>query len=240
MSKKITVKTPNTGTDEYVLGEGITDVGRRQDCAITLDDSAASGRHANFIVVLDDAFIEDCGSSNGTYINIEQNQDKISRVQRLKHNDAITIGTNVLTYSDEIDANIDAGFSKDAVYFPTSPATAAAIAKIAEQSVDITDTVLGVPANGWGNAAIGSLTIAGKVGNGNNLNLARNLVALGRPGKQLAAISRWPQGYFISHIGSDGDGKRYPLLNSEPVPSSVRLCNNDKINLVGLELVFNI
>lgn len=72
MTKKITVKNPNgTDTGEYVLGENITGAGRRQDCTIVLDDSAASGRHANFIVVLDDVFVEDCGSSNGVYVNVE-------------------------------------------------------------------------------------------------------------------------------------------------------------------------
>ena len=239
MNKKIIVSKGNEPASEHVLNEGVTSIGRRKDCTITIDDSASSGRHANFITVLDDVFVEDCGSSNGTYVGTQDDKKKISRL-RLQHNDIVTIGTHAITYLDETSAGLDADFCKAAMYLPGSPAAAAAIIKIAEQTVDAVDQVLGVPAGGWGNAPEGRLTLTGTVANGKVLRLCRNVVALGNPKQQLAAISRWPHGYFISHIGSDRDGKRYPLLDSEPVSASAKLCNNSKINLVGLEMVFNI
>ena len=237
--KKIIISKGDAPPREHALSEGTASIGRRKDCTITIEDSASSGRHANFITVLDDVFVEDCGSSNGTYVGTQKDRKKISRT-RLQHNDVITIGTHTITYADEVSADLDPDFCKAAVYLPTSPAAAAAIIKIAEQTVDAHNQTLSVPQGGWGSAPEGTLTLTGKVANGKKIKLTRSVVAIGNPRQQLAAVSRWQHGYFLSHIGSDRDGKRYPLLDSEPVPTAAKLCNNSKINLVGLELVFNI
>jgi len=54
-------------------------------------------------------------------------------------------------------------------------------------------------------------------------------------------ISRRPQGYFITHIESDGDGKRYPVVNGEPIgPKAHLLKNNDLIELAGIKMEFTL
>ena len=56
----------------YVLGEGGTVAGRADDVDIFLGDVTVSRHHARFVI--DDAAlsVEDLGSTNGTYVNMER------------------------------------------------------------------------------------------------------------------------------------------------------------------------
>ena len=64
---------------------------------------------------------------------------------------------------------------------------------------------------------------------------------LGKPGTQVAVISRRPQGYFLTHIESDGDGKRYPLVNGEAIgPKAYQLKDSDMIELAGIKMEFTV
>ena len=56
----------------YVLGEGTTLAGRTDDVAIFLGDVTVSRHHARFIVDEDGLSVEDAGSTNGTYVNLER------------------------------------------------------------------------------------------------------------------------------------------------------------------------
>ena len=56
----------------YVLGEGETLAGRADDVAIFLGDVTVSRHHARFMVEGDRLRVEDLGSTNGTYINMER------------------------------------------------------------------------------------------------------------------------------------------------------------------------
>jgi DNA-binding winged helix-turn-helix (wHTH) protein len=52
---------------ELMTGENL--VGRSVECAIRLDSTDVSRRHARIVVHDDDATIEDLGSTNGTFVN---------------------------------------------------------------------------------------------------------------------------------------------------------------------------
>ena len=66
-------------------------VGRSSSCDLTFDSHMASRKHAQFLEENDKAFVEDLGSSNGTYINREQISGKVEifRGDLLKFGDVL-------------------------------------------------------------------------------------------------------------------------------------------------------
>ena len=54
---------------EYALSKERTLIGRKPHNDIQIDNLAVSGEHAAIITILNDSFIEDLGSTNGTFIN---------------------------------------------------------------------------------------------------------------------------------------------------------------------------
>jgi len=71
----------------YVLGEGATLTGRADDVVIFLGDVTVSRHHCRFIVDDEGLSVEDLGSTNGTYINME----RLERA-RLSPGDEVIIG----------------------------------------------------------------------------------------------------------------------------------------------------
>ncbi len=71
----------------YVLGDGTTIAGRTEDVGIFLGDVTVSRHHARFTVDEEGLSVEDLGSTNGTYVNLER-LDKA----RLNAGDEVIIG----------------------------------------------------------------------------------------------------------------------------------------------------
>jgi hypothetical protein len=73
---------------------------------------------------------------------------------------------------------------------------------------------------------------------GRELELTKTLTTLGRPGVQVAAISRRAEGYFIVHVESGKDGD-FPLVNGSSIgPQARALRDNDVIQLAGVKMGF--
>jgi hypothetical protein len=73
---------------------------------------------------------------------------------------------------------------------------------------------------------------------GRELELTKALTTLGRPGVQVAAITRRSEGYFIVHVDS-GKENDYPLVNGLPIgPQARRLNDNDVVQLAGVKMGF--
>jgi hypothetical protein len=73
---------------------------------------------------------------------------------------------------------------------------------------------------------------------GRELELTKALTTLGRPGIQVAAISRRADGYFIVHVESGKDDD-YPLVNGSSIgPQARSLKDNDVIQLAGVKMGF--
>jgi pSer/pThr/pTyr-binding forkhead associated (FHA) protein len=83
-TKLVVTEGSNAGETVPLSGETVT-LGRGGDSTIRLDDDYVSTRHARFVTNGEEWFIEDMGSTNGTYIGS-------TRVTRAT---AITPGTSV-------------------------------------------------------------------------------------------------------------------------------------------------
>jgi pSer/pThr/pTyr-binding forkhead associated (FHA) protein len=82
------------GARTLKLPEGTLDVGRMADCWLTLDDDLISRYHARFHVSPERVEIEDLGSRNGTYVNGERLDGKVT----LQQADKVRIGREVITF----------------------------------------------------------------------------------------------------------------------------------------------
>jgi hypothetical protein len=73
---------------------------------------------------------------------------------------------------------------------------------------------------------------------GRELELTKALTTLGRPGIQVAAITRRADGYYIVHVES-GTPNDFPLVNGAPIgPQARRLADNDVVTLAGVKMGF--
>lgn len=237
---------------EYPLDKERITIGRKPDNDIQIDNLAVSGKHALVITILDDSFLEDLGSTNGSYVN-----GKLVKKHALKDGDVIAIGKHELKYVNEHATADDDEFEKTMIIKPGSASAAVAAAKAAEQAGAGPVTPAPAPAAapapgasapaaapsapaGSGGMPLGRLTVLNGPIAGKELELTKALVTLGKPGTQVAVISRRPQGYFLTHIESDGDGKRYPLVNGEAIGAKAyQLKDSDLIELAGIKMEFS-
>ena len=234
---------------EYPLDKERTTIGRKPDNDIPIDNLAVSGKHALVITILDDSFLEDLGSTNGTYVN-----GKLIKKHALKDGDVVAIGKHELKYVNEHATADDDEFEKTMIIKPGSASAAVAAAKAAEKAgagpvtpapapapaaAPSTPVATAAPAAAGG-MPLGRLTVLNGPIAGKELELTKALVTLGKPGTQVAVISRRPQGYFLTHIESDGDGKRYPLVNGEAIGAKAyQLKDSDLIELAGIKMEFS-
>ena len=74
------------------LSESGTLLGRNPECSLVLSDDFASGRHARIYPESDGWYLDDLGSTNGTYIGAE----RIGEHVRVEPGTRIRIGRTVL------------------------------------------------------------------------------------------------------------------------------------------------
>ncbi len=73
---------------------------------------------------------------------------------------------------------------------------------------------------------------------GQILPIDKPVTTLGRPGIQIAAIMRKPDGYFLMHIESD-DSVDMPTLNQDTIGDEpVMLQSGDRLNVAGIDVEF--
>ena len=73
---------------------------------------------------------------------------------------------------------------------------------------------------------------------GKELELTKALTTLGRPGVQVAGVTRRAEGYYIVHVDSLEDGN-YPVVNGKRIgPRAQKLEDNDVIELAGVKMGF--
>ena len=74
------------------LGPAGVLIGRNPECALVLDDDFASGRHARLYAQPEGWYVEDLGSTNGTYLDGQ----RLTAAQAVGVGSALRIGRTVL------------------------------------------------------------------------------------------------------------------------------------------------
>src|SRR3954469_9863692 len=75
-------------TDTLKLGDGVTTVGRHDDCQLRIKSSQVSRRHCELFEKKGLLLVKDLGSSNGTYVNGK----KVDGQLVLEPGDELTVG----------------------------------------------------------------------------------------------------------------------------------------------------
>jgi len=282
-------------------------IGRLPDNDVRIDNPAVSGHHSLIINILNDSFLEDLNSTNGTYVN-----GKLIKKHALQHGDVITIGHHQLRFSDHHSADVEQDEFEKTMVIPADQQDADMLAK-AEMAADIaaaaepappespaspppptapaeridvrvempetsaqpepepelapelppepepapapptpapapvaaaapaphTSTAVGIDANAAPTALpMARLQVLSGAFAGRDLELTKALTTLGRPGVQVAAITRRAEGYFVVHVESGEEGD-YPLVNGQPIGAHARrLTDNDVLQLAGVKMGF--
>jgi pSer/pThr/pTyr-binding forkhead associated (FHA) protein len=237
---------------EINLTKERTTIGRKPHNDIQIDNLAVSGEHAVIVTILQDSFLEDLGSTNGTVVNGQSIKKHF-----LQNNDIIELGKYKLKYVNETTAGVAkaADFEKTMVLRPgavkpaAAPAAAASAPPAAAPAPAATkamgDTVAGQapattippasakPASAPQKSA--ALQLLSGANAGKELDLTKPLTTLGKPGVQVAVITRRPQGFFITHV----EGASFPVVNGKPLDAQAHALNDhDVIELAGVKMEF--
>ena len=220
---------------EYNMNKERYTIGRLPDNDIRIDNAAVSGHHSLIINILNDSFLEDLNSTNGTYVN-----GKLIKKHALQHGDVITVGHHQLRFVEDDEAQDE--FEKTMVIQPSARPvekvrTAAEVAENASPSLSATAKSRALTE---GAAALkkAKLQVLSGAFAGRELELSKALTTLGRPGVQVAAITRRSEGFFIVHVDS-GKSDDFPLVNGSPIGAqATRLNDNDVIQLAGVKMGF--
>jgi pSer/pThr/pTyr-binding forkhead associated (FHA) protein len=217
---------------EYNMNKERYTVGRLPDNDIRIDNPAVSGHHSLIINILNDSFLEDLNSTNGTYVN-----GKLIKKHALQHGDVITVGHHQLRFVEDDDAQQDE-FEKTMVIQPSQrPVEKIQAARAAAEEVTATATNVRrqVP-DGAQQVKKAKLQVLSGAFAGRELELTKALTTLGRPGVQVAAVTRRSDGFYIVHVEADKPDN-YPLVNGTPIGAQARrLADNDVIQLAGVKM----
>ena len=212
---KLVVSLDGVVIKEVQITKDKTTLGRRPYNDIVIDNLAVSGEHAVLQMVGADVFIEDLNSTNGTYIN-----GKAIKKQLLTHNDTVEIGKYKIKYL------VDEGGDYEKTMIMRPGATPPAFTPPS-------------PAPGLAGAGAPSQPAVIKVLNGaaagREVALTKVVTTVGKPGVQVASITKRPNGYAFAHV----EGSTRPSVNGVPlVGDSVPLRNGDVIELAGTQMQF--
>jgi hypothetical protein len=84
-------------------------------------------------------------------------------------------------------------------------------------------------------ARLASIQILSGANAGKEMDLTKPLTTLGKPGVQVAVITKRPQGYFITHV----EGASFPVLNGKTLDAQAHPLNDhDIVELAGVKMEF--
>lgn len=241
---------------EFELDKERMTIGRRPSNQIHIDNLAVSGVHAVIVTIGNDSFLEDLNSTNGTTVN-----GKVIKKHVLQHQDVIEFGKYQLKYINESHTVVAGdGFEKTMMILPKQePAPAHKLAQnqaadesevaansenhsSAEdlpQTLDAAETAVAEENDGSTAVieSIGRLLVITGANSGRELVLNKTMTTLGKPGTQVAVITKRPHGYFIMHVG----GNNHPVVNGLQIGVQAHALNDqDIIELAGTKMEFHL
>ncbi|MBI3479171.1 MAG: FHA domain-containing protein [Nitrosomonadales bacterium] len=249
MAAKLILSMEGAVIKEYPLNKERITIGRKTHNDIVIDNLAVSGEHAAVVTILHDSFLEDLDSTNGLEVN-----GKPTKKHFLQNNDLIEIGKYKLKYiNDQISQAGSADFEKTMVLREPVKHEAGGVkpAQVVEKTGKFETFKPGAPAAPAHAAAPARPAAAPQAGAttkqlavvqiltgpnaGKELELVKNLTTLGKPGVQVAVLTRRPQGFFITHV----EGDNFPLVNGQVITNQAhQLTDHDVIELAGVKMEF--
>jgi pSer/pThr/pTyr-binding forkhead associated (FHA) protein len=247
---------------EIPLTKERTTIGRKPHNDIQIDNLAVSGEHAVIVTILNDSFLEDLGSTNGTVVN-----GNPIKKHFLQNNDVIELGKYKLKFVGEAApaaTGEKADFEKTMVLRPSAIKAAAAAAPgggaqaaVAQRQAAVQAAAASAQAAGVadkdaapkaapaaapaaapvkpGGQPLGAIQLLSGGNAGKELELTKPLTTLGKPGVQVAVLTRRPQGYFITHV----EGDKRPTVNGTEIGAAPHsLKDHDVIELAGVKMEF--
>jgi pSer/pThr/pTyr-binding forkhead associated (FHA) protein len=262
---------------EIPLSKERTTIGRKAHNDIQIDNLAVSGEHAVIVTILNDSFMEDLGSTNGTLVN-----GNPVKKHFLQNNDVIELGKYKLKFIQEQGAQpaaAAADFEKTMVLRPSAMKAAAeqakaaglggaqaaqaarqaavhqmaasaaatgvadkdnkgaqiAAAQAAAPAAPAAAPAAAAPAAPKSTQPLGAIQLLSGGNAGKELELSKPLTTLGKPGVQVAVLTRRPQGYFITHV----EGAQRPTVNGQPIGSAPHaLKDHDLVEIAGIKMEF--
>lgn len=230
---KLLVKAHGAIIKEIKLDKPRLTIGRKPDNDIVLDDPSVSGHHARIVQIQSVYFIEDAGSSNGTFANGRRTDRK-----QLVNGDQITIGQHSLLYQEDVAQAVSPppkpAFDSDKTVLmtpelqreflkaqggkiPTPPARQFVLT-VVSGSTDQKEYKLTGPI-----AIIGSQD-----------NATVKLTGWFAP-KRAALLNRQGSGYAVT-LSEEG---RKVLVNGTAIQGSVALKDRDLIEVAGVTLLYS-
>ena len=220
---KLVVSLDGVVIKEVQITKDKTTLGRRPYNDIVIDNLAVSGEHAVLQMVGTDVFIEDLNSTNGTYIN-----GKAVKKQLLAHNDTVEIGKYKIKYLVEDGTDYEKTMIMKPGSYPAAPPPGFA------HTAPLGSTT-NFGALGGAAAPAASIRVLNGAAAGREVSLTKVVTTVGKPGVQVASITKRPAGYVLAHV----EGSARPAVNGNPlVGETVGLKNGDVIELAGTQMQF--
>ncbi len=252
---KLILSMETTMLKEIPLTKERTTIGRKPHNDIQIDNLAISGEHAVVITILNDSFLEDLGSTNGTFVNGQSVKKHF-----LQNGDTIELGKYRLKFVSEVPQQTsNADFEKTMILRPgaahkpetesaapaaaptpsAAPATPAAAAATPAAHTATSPGMAPQPSAAKPAAApalpLGAIQLLSGGNAGKEMELTKTLTTLGKPGVQVAVIARRPHGYFITHV----EGASFPVVNGKALDAQAhQLADHDVIELAGVKMEF--
>jgi pSer/pThr/pTyr-binding forkhead associated (FHA) protein len=215
---KLVISLDSVVIKEVQLTKDRTTLGRRPYNDIVIDNLAVSGEHAVLQMAGQDVYIEDQNSTNGTYIN-----GRAVKKQLLTHQDTVEIGKYKIKYVGEDSGDYD----KTLVLKPGQGGAAARGGSTQPAALPS-----GFSA---GTLSQASIKVLSGTAAGREVALTKVVTTVGKPGVQVASITKRPGGYVFAHV----EGANRPTVNGASVQDEpVHLKDGDVIELAGTQMQF--
>jgi predicted component of type VI protein secretion system len=255
MTAKLILSLDGAPIQEYPLSKERTTIGRKADNDIIINNLAVSSHHAAIITIGHDSFMEDLDSTNGLAVN-----GVTVKKHFLQNNDVIEIGKYKLKYlNDHVTQTNAADFEKTVIMRAPAASfkayteksgdtglfqsvqsvefakTGAEPARVEAPLAPVAEVVAPPAAPAAPTLALAAIQILNGPNAGKELDLVKGLTTLGKPGVQVAVLTRRPHGYFITHV----EGASFPSVNGQVLSGQpCQLKDHDLIELAGIKMEF--
>jgi hypothetical protein len=251
MTAKLILSLDGALIQEYPLSKERMTIGRKADNDIVINNLAVSSVHAVVVTILNDSFMEDMDSTNGLIIN-----GVPAKKHFLQNEDIVEIGKYSLKYfNDHVSQTSAADFEKTMILrapvLPVQPSSG----KSGETGrfIPPTDTTKAEGSQAKTPVTLEPPVVVEKIippvilraaiqiisgpNAGKELELVKSLTTLGKPGVQVAVLTRRPHGFYITHV----EGANFPSVNGQLLGGQPRqLQDHDLIELAGIKMEFYI